>query len=269
MPDLNNYHANNEKLKVKDKKMVQIREGWRSYLADGYMDFALSHLVGGQLPYFYRSPDKISNEFKSRHNAIEMIIDLAVKMPSSEKFQTSHCGEILCAIYLEDILGLKRLYSKLTLTTSENTNVHKMDGFFVDISTNPFVYYAVEAKCSILPTSKTKFSGHRHGILNQMITSLKGYDDNDERFDFTAIRDNLEVGSFTDNESGQIRKDLIPPGPEQLKNIGMAAINVCTVDEKDDDFILTEPCSREFDYYCLAVTDLTSLANKSYSNWKK
>jgi len=267
--DLNNYHDKSEKLKIYKTKAAEVREGWRTFLVDEYKQKNLSHLIGGQLPYYYRSPEKIGNEFKARHNALEMLIDLAVKMPTSEKFQRSHCGEILCSIYLEDILGLKRLYSKLTLTTAENTNVHKMDAFFVDTTDKKFEYYAVEAKCSVLPTATSQFSGHRHGILKQMIASLDGYSDIDERFDFAAIRDNLEDGVYSDKEKAQIRKDLIPPGPERLTTLGIAAINLCTVSERDDDYILTEVCSRNFSFYSLAVANLDKLAKESFLHWVK
>lgn len=239
-----------------------LRKGFRSRLGENVNGHELVAIVAGQIPYFYRQPDKIAADFKARHDAIEMIYDLAIKVPTSEKFQTSHFGEILSALYLESVLHLKRLYCKLTLLSSENTNAHKMDGLFVDTSTNPFSFFAVEAKTSILPTSATPFKGHRFGILKQMVASLHGYTEEDKRFDFVAIRDSLE-NHFTESEAAQIRKDLIPPGP-LLSYIGMASINEATVCSEDDSFILTEPCQRDFVFHSITVIDLAIAAKKSF-----
>ncbi len=241
-----------------------LRSGWRSTLDSNPSASSLTHHLAGQIPYFYREPEKIASDFSARHNALDMIVDLATKAPTSEKFRQSHAGEILCALYCEEVLHLKRLYSKLSLTTSENTNVHKMDAFFVDASTKPYQYFAVEAKSSILPTPATKFRGHRYGILKQLIVSLDSYTTDDRRFDFTVIRDNLENPQFTTIEKETIRRDLIPPGPTHLSHLGMATIYETTVDQKDDSYILTEPSQCNFTYRCLIVSDLAALAKKSY-----
>jgi hypothetical protein len=263
MIKLDTFVSENIDLKVSDNKLTVVRSGWRSILNDVASDHNLHKYLAGQIPYFYRSPDKIAADFQARHDALEMIIDLTTKLPTSPKFQNSHCGEILCALYLEDVLKLRRLYSKLTLTTSENTNVHKMDGFFVDTTTSPYSYIAVEAKSSVLPTAKSKFTGHRHGILGQMIESLGNYSQHDTRFDYVAIRDNLD-SHFTSDEAKTIKADLVPPGPNQLSYFGMAAFNQSTVHQKDDDFILTEQCANNFSYRALAVTDLSQLAQNAY-----
>lgn len=246
-----------------------VRSGWRSLLDCSAHEFDLTHFLAGQIPYYYREPSKIANEFARRRNALEMVTDLIVKAPTTPKFQQSHCGEILCALYVEQVLGLRRLYSKLTLTSAENTNVHKMDGFFVDLNTSPYTYIAVEAKSSILPTARTAFRGHRHGILKQMIESLDMYDSNDARFDFTAIRDNLEKSIFTQEQQEQICNDLVPPGPQRLLHLGMATINEQTVCTQDDEYILTQPCKRSFDYRALVVADLAKLAKESYGRWSQ
>lgn len=249
---------------ISDNTVIVARKGWRSTLNCNHSEHDLARYLAGQIPYFYRPPDKIADDFKSRANCLEAVIDLATKAPTTPKFQQSHCGEILAALYVEDVLGFRRLYSKLTLTTSENTNVHKMDGFFVNTGEQPYTYVAVEAKTSILPTGKTKFSGHRYGILKQMVESLGNYDSVDERFDFTMIRDNLENFAYSAKERTQIRKDILPPGPKNLVHIGMATTNQSTVSEKDDLFILCEPCSTPFTYRSVVVADLSELAKKAF-----
>lgn len=264
---LNEYVVNEYALTASDTTLTVVREGRRYHLKDGSDDLPLSHHLAGQLPYFYREPAKLAAEFAvemaGRRNALDLLYDLTVRMPTTPKFQQSHCGEILSALLLEEVLGLRRLMCKLTLTTAENTNVHKMDGFFVDTTTEPFTFYAVEAKSSILPTPKTPAKGHRHGILNQMIKSLANYGAVDERFDFTTVRDNLEA-SFKDAEAKAIRSALFPPGPKKLVRMGMAVINERTVDLKDDDFILTEACPVPFNFRAVTVADLSGLAQTAY-----
>jgi hypothetical protein len=239
------------------------RTGFRARFAEAADRKLLAKVVAGQIPYFYRQPAKIAADFVARRDALEMIYDLTTKVPTSPKFQNSHFGEILSALYLEDVLQLRRLYCKLTLLTAENTNAHKMDGLFVNTATSPFSYFWVEAKTSILPTSKTRFTGHRHGILRQLIESLDGYGEQDKRFDFVAIRDNLD-SAFNTSEAAQITDDLVPPGPA-ISYLGMAAINDSTTCTEDDDWILSASCKRTFAFRGLTVTDLACCARTAYS----
>jgi hypothetical protein len=256
-------------LKVSSAALTAIREGQRSHLHECINGLSLAHHLAGQLPYFYRDPQKLAKEFAEemakRRNALDLLYDLTVKMPTTAKFQQSHCGEILSALFLEEVLDLRRLMCKLTLTTAENTNVHKMDGFFVDTSTDPMTFYAVEAKSSILPTKDTKARGHRYGILGQLISSLEKYGAVDERFDFTTVRDNLET-SFSATEQEAIKSELFPPGPKNLVRLGMAVINECTVDIKDDDYVLTQDCAVDFTFRAITVANLAGLSEAAYNN---
>ncbi|MCA1549695.1 DUF1837 domain-containing protein [Bradyrhizobium sp. BRP19] len=205
-------------------------------------------------------------DFVSGNSALEAVLDLAANAPTSPSFRNSHCGEILAAHFIESQLGYRRLYSKLTLTSSENTNVHKMDGLFTNTGHQPFRYLFVEAKTSILPTAATRTRKHKSGILSQMIGSLNTYSLDDPRFEFARIRDNL-TENFSEAEQRQIRSDLTPPGPADLKLLGVSVTNASTVNRDDDDFILTASCAAPFDYYALVVTDLASLAAESYGYW--
>src|SRR5579862_8301715 len=129
MTKLPHYVAKHYEFKVSATTLTVVREGRRAHLHDGSGERTLSHHIAGQLPYFYREPAKLANEFAAemakRRNALDLLYDLSVKMPTTPKFQQSHCGEVLSALFLEEMLGLKRLMCKLTLTTAENTNVHK------------------------------------------------------------------------------------------------------------------------------------------------
>lgn len=245
----------------------KVRAGRRSFLKSEYDGRKLSRYIGGKLPYHYRAPEKIGEDFGAEHDALEMIWSLFSQAPTTPKFQNSHCGEILSSVYLEEVLGYRKLYSKLTLTSSQNTNVHKMDGFFVKTDCDEFEYLLVEAKSSVLPTVKTKFSGHRHGILKQMLESIEAYSKDDERFDFAKIRDNLSV-SFSEKEARQIKRDLVPPGPLKCSFLGVAVVNSSTVHSADDDFIISSNISYPFDFSAIVVDDLAVLASESYQYGK-
>ncbi|MGY4509325.1 Hachiman antiphage defense system protein HamA [Bradyrhizobium sp. USDA 3650] len=235
-------------------------------LHDQHKGYKLGKHLSGQLPYHYRPTKGIADDFTSENSALEAILDLAATAPTSTTFRNSHCGEILAAHFVESQLSYRRLYSKLTLTTSQNTNVHKMDGLFVKTSQPHFEYLFVEAKTSILPTKKTPTKKHKSGILSQMLTSLNAYAADDPRFEFARIRDNL-TANFSEADQKQIRSDLTPPGPSNLKLLGVSVTNASTVNPDDDDFILTASCGAHFDYYALVVSDLASLAAESYGYW--
>ncbi len=237
-------------------------------LHDEHEGYTLGKHIAGQIPYYYRTVEGIVADFTSQVSALEAVLDLATTVPTSTSFRNSHCGEILASHFVESRLGFRRLYSKLTLTTSQNTNVHKMDGLFVKTTVQPFQYLFVEAKSSILPTQATKTKTHRSGILTQMIDLLNAYSADDPRFELARIRDNLSK-NFSDADRATIRSNLIPPGPDNLRLYGISVTNSQTINSDDDDFILSASCGATFEYYAIAVTNLAELASEAFGVWDK
>jgi hypothetical protein len=140
-----------------------------------------------------------------------------------------------------------------------------MDGLFVDQNCDPYKYIFVEAKSSILPTKTTRIKSHRSGILKQMLDSLNGYDAAEPRMEMIRIRENLDK-SFSESERRKIRSDLRVPGPE-MQYLGVSVTNAVTVNDKDDDFILSSPCNIGFNYYGVVVTNVEKLTSESYKTW--
>lgn len=268
MSKLKNYVAQEFVLSSTATGVTAIRGGYRAVLADDHNGYSLEKYLSGQLPKHYRSLEGISSDFGSGNSCLEAVLGMIACMPTAESFQNSHCGEIAGAQFVEEVLGYRRLYSKLTMTTSANTNAHKMDGLFVKTSCTPFEFLFVEAKSSVLPTTLTKTKTHRSGILKSMLTSLHTYHKDDLRFEFARIRDNLE-SSFTVDEAAEIKRELTPPGPENLKFLGISVTNASTVNTGDDDFILVEKCDINFNYHALVVTDLAKLAKDAYGRWEQ
>lgn len=266
MASLKDYVAQVVGLNVTGNGVSVVRSGTRAILKDEHKGYTLGKHVSGQLPYHYRTVEGITADFASGHSALEAVLALAASMPTSPSFQNSHCGEIIASHFVEQHLGFRRLYSKLTMLTSQNTNAHKMDGLFVKTSVAPYQYLFVEAKSSILPTQATPNKSHRSGILKHMVESLEGYSSDDPRFELSRIRDNLEK-SFTLDEATLIRGNLIPPGPDNIKFLGISVTNMQTVNAKDDDFILSVNCSALFEYYAIVITDLSQIAQEAYGLW--
>lgn len=252
-------------LGVSDKSIKAIRSGFRAVLKDDVGGYSLGKHISGQLPYYYRKLDSVLEDFQAGHSALEAMLDLMATAPTTKKFRDSHCGEILASHFLEERLGLRRLYSKLTMTTSEDTNAHKMDALFVDTRTEPYQYIFVEAKSSIQPTSDKASVSHKSGLLKKMIDSLNRYSEESPRFELVRIRENLD-SSFEPTERRIILSDLRPPGPD-LRFIGISVTNASTISQSDDDFVLTADCQCEFDYRALVVTDLSKLADTAYGYW--
>jgi hypothetical protein len=266
-PDrLSNFVASEALLSVSEGTMTAVRSGSRTVLRDDFNGYRLGTHIAGQLPYHYRPLEGILADFEAQHSALEAVWALAAALPTSSRFRNSHCGEILASHFVEQRLGYTRLYSKLTLTTSENTNVHKMDGLFVDTRSPPYSYLFVEAKTSILPTQTTLTKSHRSGILSQMVDSLTGYSSTNPRFELTRIRDNL-AKHFNTEQQAIIRGDLVPPGPVRLNFLGVAVTNATTVNSDDDDWILCAECGTAFNFHGLVVTDLAALAAEAYGHW--
>lgn len=249
----------------RDGSLSKKRSCWRRNILeiDG-SGYKLVNFVGQKIPYFYRDAEKISKDFFDKLPIFSNVADLCTKLPTEEHHRCSHFGEILSSIYIEEVLGYKILIRKMTQLTAENTNVHKMDVMCVDTSKNPYKYLWFEVKTSRQHHGDGEYVYHKHGIYKQMKESLEKYTEKDKLFDFVQIRDNLSGSDFTEEERNQIRKDLCPPRPT-ISFHGVAVINISTIHENDEEYILTEKSMTDFDVRILTLTDLKELAIEAYN----
>jgi hypothetical protein len=248
---------------VSNSKLVEKRSGWRRRVLEKKGNVYLSRVVSGHIPYFYRDPNKIASDFEEKYDALLNIADMMRTAPTTEKFRCSHFGEILSSIYIEQVLGYKILMRKLTQTTAENTNVHKMDIMCVDTTTTTFKYMWFEAKSSV----RNGKVNHKSGIYKQMRSSLAKYSSGDLRFDIVKICDNLSESDFSAEERRKIKSDL--KRPLQVSFQGIAVINDNTLSSVDDDSLLTEACPVSFDVRILVVSDLKRHAIEAFSRLDK
>ena len=247
-------------LEIVGKTVLKERSIWRRNIKDENGDGdKLSQYVAGRIPYFYRDPAKIAQDFFEQLNAINAIADLCRKLPTEEHFRCSHFGEILSSLYIQEVLEYKILLRKLTQLTAENTNVHKMDVMCVDTKSNPYKYMWFEVKTC----RRHNTVYHRNGIYKQMKDSLEKYKNGDKRFDFVQIKDNISSSDFTSEEMRKVRKDLDPPGPK-LTYHGMAVINISTVDAKDEEYLLSQSSAIDYDVRILTLLDLKAVSEEAY-----
>ncbi len=127
---------------------------FRRTLNDDHGGYSLKKLMSGELPYHYRTVDGIVSDFALGYHALEALLAMASTLPTVTSFRQSDCGEILAAHFVEQEMGYRRLYSKLTMLTSQNTNAWTR--FFLNLNASPFQYHFVEAKCGVLPRPRPK-----------------------------------------------------------------------------------------------------------------
>lgn len=219
---------------------VQIREGFRTCIADRQGDDMLYQYVADRLPLFYRTAEAIADDLRSGQRFLTPFRDTLRRLPTSKGHQKSHFGEVLASIFAEEVLGYRLLYSKLSLLTAENTNPYKMDVLLVDMDTDPLVFYLLEAKCSTQVPHHGQRVYHKHGIYKGLIRSLREYEGKDRSFDLSAARDRLS--NFSEAEAKRIKEALIPPPTPTVKTLGVAAIDILSEHVDDTDYVLSEPC---------------------------
>jgi hypothetical protein len=112
-------------------------------------------------------------------------------MPKSEGFRESHFGEILATIFAEEVMGLRQIYSKLSLLSSENSNAYKMDLILYDPTCDPVDIVLGEVKSSPKISSDGKPVGHSKSCFPSLFTSINEYSQDDSKYDLTAARDNI------------------------------------------------------------------------------
>ena len=102
-----------------------------SRIAHAVEEHQLAEYMADRAPLFYRSPHQIADILNEGYFRTAFREALR-KLPTSSHFRNSHFGEILSAMFAEEVVGWRLIYSKLKLLTAENTNPFKMDLVFFD-----------------------------------------------------------------------------------------------------------------------------------------
>jgi hypothetical protein len=147
----------------------------------------LASYVADRAPLFYRKLEQIVADLHAGY-FLTAFRDTLAKLPTAQSFKESHFAEILAGLFAEDVHGLYRLYSKLSLLTAENANAYKMDLLFCDPATDPVTFLFAEVKSSCKSAADGLPAGHDKSCFADLFATFKKYDDADLGFDLTVER---------------------------------------------------------------------------------
>jgi len=132
----------------------------------------LSKYISSKAPLFYRNLSNIVADMSDSRHFGSVIKETLSRIPSAESFRESHFCEIISGVFAEEVMGITRIYSKLTLLTAENANAFKMDLVLCNPEANPveFVFGEVKSSCK-----QTTPANHDKSCFADLFTSFNGY----------------------------------------------------------------------------------------------
>lgn len=228
---------------------------------EGDPDLVLDELLADKVPYFYRPPSSVARNFGEGY-FISAIRETLRRLPTAENFQESHFGEILAAIYAEDVLGLRKLYSKLTLLTAENANAYKMDVLLYRPNTDPVVFVFSEVKSSTKTADDGLPAGHDKSCFASLFRSLNGYRRGDLQFDLDLIKEHL--AELPEEDTERIRRALLPHQPRHIEYGAYCVIDNSTQDPNEAKLLATRANKKSFEVDLLCVTELPDVVESVF-----
>jgi len=189
------------------------------------------------------------------------------KLPTSPSFQESHFGEIVAGIFAEDVLGLRRLYSKLSLLGAENANAYKMDLVMYDPSVDPIRFVFSEVKCSPKSEADGLPSGHDKSCFADLFRSMNKYSESDRRFDLTAARDNL--GNIPSADRERVRQALKPYSLTTVAYAGFVVIDTATYCRDEAEVLRRQTNPKQFDVDLICLETFSVVAGNVYGSLQK
>jgi len=238
-----------------------VRIVFRSELVRSGSKHRLHEYLSDKAPLFYRRLDDIVADLQDGFFKSAMKSTLA-KLPTSLSFQESHFGEIVAGIFAEEVLGLRRLYSKLKLLTAENANAYKMDLVMYDPSVNPMRFVFGEVKCSPKFSANGLPAKHHKSCFADLVRSMNEYSESDRDFDLTAVRDNL--GNIPDEDRERVRQALKPYSTAVVGYAGFAVIDTSTYCDHEAQVLRTRKNAKEFDVDLLCLESFSTTAETVY-----
>jgi hypothetical protein len=229
-----------------------IRNGKSSSL-EGYM--------ADRTPYFYKEPSVIAQKFGEGY-FISAMRSVLLRLPTAANFKESHFGEIISAVYAEEILSLRRLYSKLALLTAENANANKMDILFYRPGTEPLEFVLAEVKTSMKTAADGLPARHDESCFSSLFRSLNEYGKQDLEFDLAAISEHLQ--ELPNAERDEVRTALLPHAERKITYAAFCVIDVSTHDETESAVLGKRKNDKTFDVDLLCVADLPEVVDNTY-----
>jgi hypothetical protein len=223
----------------------------------------LDKLVTDKAPLFYRKPEHIIQTLQFGYFATAISETLG-QLPQSPSFRESHFGEILATIFAEEVMGLRRIYSKLSLLTSENSNAYKMDLVLYDPNTNPVDIVFGEVKSSPKQSPDGKPVGHDKSCFSSLFNSINGYSEDDSKYDLTAARDHID-SCLSSSERERVLQSLMPYSNAKIRVAGIVVIDATTSNDNEVSVLATRKNATTFDVDIVGVEDFSDVADSVYS----
>lgn len=243
----------------KDLRIVHHTE-----IADTAGGKPLSRYVADRVPLFYRALSSVTEDLEYSGCFMTAVRTTLGRLPTSESFIESHFAEIAAALFSEQILGYRRLYSKLTMLTSENQNAHKMDLLMYDPSERPFPIIAGEVKSSMKAVAP---AAHDKSCYADVFNSLRNYDATDFEYDLSAANDRLH--DLPPEDTAPVRDSLSPYSASPRRYIGFIVIDAATFDTDECRVLATRKSDVQFSVDLIAVERVADVAGASYERLQR
>ena len=214
--------------------------------------------MADRAPLYYRSPDKVAEML---HEGLfrTAFVETVRRLPTASHFRDSHFGEILSAVFAEEVVGWRLLYSKLRLATAENSNPYKMDLLFLDPENDVPTVILGEVKSSMKSLTP---AGHEKSCYPSLFDSLRNYSENDLQYDLTAARD--QVDQLPANEREKARRALKPYGGGAIRYAGFLVIDAATREDGETSMLASRKSEKEFDIDLVCVDELSEVCGSTY-----
>lgn len=221
----------------------------------------LDDYIADKAPLYYRDLSSIYDSLNDGY-FLTTIKETLRKLPTSDSFRESHFGEIAACIFTEEVMGLRRLYSKLSLLTSENANAYKMDLVLYNPNVEPLEFVFCEVKSSPKSSIDGLPAGHDKSCFADIFNSLNGYVDRDLEFDLAAAKD--RISGLPEQDRAKVREALKPYSNAKVKYAGIAVIDSSTQDTNETTLLATRKNKKEFDVDLLCIEAYPTTAQSVY-----
>lgn len=244
---------------VRVVKLSELEKESNPYTLEGY--------IGNKVPFYYRSIEDIIDSIKEDESFFVTIRETLGKLPSSEDFQESHFGEITATIFAEEILNLKKLYSKLSFLSAENANAYKMDLLLYDPNSNPIDFYLGEVKSSPKSLDEKDPPEHHKSCYASLFNSLNSYETEDMEFDLGTVKDRLKDLDPTEKE--RVKKALRPYTSKSINYAGFVLIDLETKVSSEIRVLSERKNDKELDVDLICIEDYSEVAHNVYQKVKE
>lgn len=226
----------------------------------------LADFIADKAPLYYREFDKVVESLQSGF-FLSAIRETLKRLPDSDHFKSSHFGEILASVFVEDVLGLKKLYCKLSLNSTENQNAFKMDLLCYIPGSDPVEFVFCEVKSSPKDAADGMPPKHDASCYADIFNSLRTYNEGDKAFDLTTLKDRLDIQDPT--EKRRVKESLLPYASRKVGYIGVALIDLDTYLDTEVPVLATRKSDKIFNIELLCVEQYKNTSAEVYQILEK